>query len=88
MSDGPYGLGSVTAYALPIILSGAFSMGGEGGAPSGMPTGQDGGMGAMGGMGIMSSYSPVIGSTYLGISVSVSLVVALLSSIYPAWKAS
>ena len=37
------GLGSVTAYALPIILSGAFSMGREGGAPSGMPTGQDGG---------------------------------------------
>jgi len=37
---------------------------------------------------MMSSYSPVMGSTYLGISVAVSLVVALLSSIYSAWKAS
>lgn len=82
------GLGAVTAYALPIILSGAFSMGGVSGQTSGIPTGQNGGMGAMGGMGIMSSYTPVIGSTYLGISVGVSLVVALLSSIYPAWKAS
>ncbi len=62
-------------------------MGGEGGGTPGAGAGQTGGMGQMG-MGGMGSYSPIISSTYLGIAVAVSLAVALLSSVYPAWKAS
>ena len=69
-------LGSGAAYALPALLAGGFGMGGA-----------DGETGA-GGMGGMPSYTPVISSTYLSIAEAVSLAVALLSSVYPAWKAS
>lgn len=83
-------LGSLTAYGLPIILENAMGFGaggtpgeqmGSGGGFDGMPMG-----GAMAGG--FSSFTPVISPTFVGMAVALSMVVTLLSSAYPAWKAS
>ena len=78
------GLGSVMAYALPAVLAGGF--GSASGQPSGTGSVRPTGMGQASAM--MASYTPVISSTYLGIAIALSIVVTLLSSAYPAWKAS
>ena len=75
------GLGSIAAYAIPILLAGGFGAG-QGSQPS------VGGFGASAGANIMGSYTPVIGSIYLVVATGLSVAVTLLSSAYPAWKAS
>jgi len=76
-------LGSITAYTIPIILEGGFGLG-FGRAPRtglGQPrAGQTPGM--------IPSYTPVISLTYLSIAIAVSIIVTLVSTAYPAWKAS
>ena len=75
------GLGSIAAYAIPILLAGGFGAG-QASQPS------VGGFGASAGANIMGSYTPVIGSIYLVVATGLSVAVTLLSSAYPAWKAS
>ena len=78
-------LGSITAYSLPIILEHTMGFGeqmGSGGGFNGMP------MGGQGMAGGFSSFTPVISPTFVGMAVALSMVVTLLSSAYPAWKAS
>ena len=78
-------LGVVTAYVLSTLLTAGFGPGGEM-----MAQGQQQGGGMGGGMGAMgiSSFTPVISPTYVGIAVALSIAVTLLSSAYPAWRAS
>jgi putative ABC transport system permease protein len=80
-------IGIIAAYVLPTILEGTF---GGGGFSSSQEIGnvQNQSIGGMG-QGIGSiSFSPVISPTYVGIAVTLSILVTLLSSAYPAWKAS
>lgn len=75
------GLGVIVANALSVVLRG-FGMG----AGPGMGAGAGAGAGQPSNM--MTSYTPVISLTYIGIATAVSIAVTLLSSAYPAWKAS
>ena len=70
------GLGAMMAYALPLLLGGGLGRG-----PRTPP-------GIRGAPPIVMSYTPVISTTYLGIATALSIIVTLISSAYPAWRAS
>jgi putative ABC transport system permease protein len=80
------GAGTALAYALPAALQsfGAGMTSTGGGVGGGF-----GGMGAFGGSGGFSmSFTPLISFYYVGIASATSLIVTLLSTAYPAWRAS
>lgn len=80
------GAGTALAYALPAALQsfGAGMTSTGGGVGGGM-----GGIGAFGGSGGFSmSFTPLISFYYVGIASATSLIVTLLSTAYPAWRAS
>jgi len=73
------GLGSGLAYLITALL---------GGMSGGMKIGAGAGAGFGSSPGLVSSFTPVISPFYIGLAMVTSLVVTLLSSAYPAWKAS
>jgi putative ABC transport system permease protein len=78
------GLGTAAAFAIPLLLGevGEFGPGSGSNTPSGQPSG-------FGSSGDMSfAYTPIISLQYVVIAVVVSIVIALLSSAYPSWKAA
>ncbi len=78
------GLGAIVAYAIPIILGGLMA----GAGPENSIGANDGQSMGAGFRNIRLSYTPAISLTYLGIATAMSIAVTLLSSAYPAWKAS
>ena len=74
-------LGFGVSYLIPLMLEGFMagpsSAGGHGAAPAG-------GMGA----GFALSFTPIVSLSNIGVAVSISIAVTLLSSLYPAWRAS
>lgn len=78
------GLGVAVAYIIPIMLGGMTGF--EPDSGSNGPSSQSSGMGPPPGMSF--AYTPLISIRYVVISVVVSIVIALLSSAYPSWKAA
>ena len=78
------GLGAAVAYIIPIMLGGMAGF--EPDSGSNGPSSPSSGMGPPPGMSF--AYTPLISSRYVVISVVVSIVIALLSSAYPSWKAA
>ena len=78
------GLGVAVAYIIPIMLGGMAGF--EPDSGSNGPSSQSSGMGPPPGMSF--AYTPLISIRYVVISVVVSIVIALLSSAYPSWKAA
>jgi len=79
------GLGIAAAFAIPLLLGEM----GDFGPPdpgSNMPSSQSSGMGPPGGMSF--AYTPIISLQYVVIAVVASIIIALLSSAYPSWKAA
>jgi len=74
------GFGTAVSYALPAA-AGNLSFG------QGMPT-QQTSFGGGAGMNFMSSYTPVIAPLYLVVATALSIAITLLSTAYPAWRAS
>jgi putative ABC transport system permease protein len=79
------GLGTAAAYAIPLLLAGMgdFVPPNPG---SNMPSGQPAGFESAAGMAF--AYTPLISLQYVIVAVVVSIVIALLSSAYPSWKAA
>ena len=79
------GLGIAAAFAIPLLL-GEMGDFGPPGSGYNAPSGQSSGMGPPGGMSF--AYTPLISLQYVVIAVVASIVIALLSSAYPSWKAA
>jgi putative ABC transport system permease protein len=82
------GLGSVMAYVLPLITGGGMLGLGVGGGQGGTRPGGGVSGGEMMGSIFGASTTPVLSPTILGLAVLISMTVTLLSTVYPAWKAS
>jgi len=79
------GFGTLVSYALPAF-AGSWGAGFSSG--QGMAGQQQTSGGGFGGMGFMLSYTPVIAPLYLVVATVLSIVITLLSTAYPAWRAS
>lgn len=78
------GLGIAAAFVIPLLLGG---MGGFGPDPgSNTQSSQASGFGSPPGMSF--AYTPLIGIQYVIIAVVASIIISLLSSAYPSWKAA
>lgn len=65
-------VGSLIAYLIPLVLSGGI-----------------GGLGIRtSGQNILTSYSPIINPTYIFISTAIAIIVTLVASAYPSWRAA
>ena len=78
------GLGTAAAFAIPLLLGEMGDFGPNSG--SNAPSSQPSGMGPPGGMSF--AYTPLISLQYVVIAVVASIIIALLSSAYPSWKAA
>ena len=79
------GLGTAAAFIIPLLLAGM----GDFVPPdpgSNTPSRQPAGFGPSGNMSF--AYTPLISLQYVVVAVVVSIVIALLSSAYPSWKAA
>jgi len=70
------GLGTLVAYALPMAVEGF----GQNMPQQRTMLGQ--------GMNFMSSFTPIIGPLYVIVATTMSILITLLSTVYPAWRAS
>jgi ABC-type antimicrobial peptide transport system permease subunit len=72
------GLGTAVAFIIPLLL------GEVGGYET--PSGQSNGFGPPAGMSF--AYTPLISMQYVVVAFVVSILISLLSSAYPSWKAA
>ena len=72
--------GFAVAYIIPLLLGGFMTGAGPGGDP--------GAGHAPAGAAASMSFTPVVSVSNIGVAVSISIAVTLLSSLYPAWRAS
>lgn len=76
------GLGATAAFLIPLLLGEVGGFNHEANAPAG----QQAGFGPAAGMSF--AYTPIISLQYVIIAVVVSIIISLLSSAYPSWKAA
>lgn len=75
--------GSVISFLIPNILTGNMFRGGRTRAPA-----QTGGPGGFGGSFMGLSYTPIITPETVSIAFTLAVIVSIISSLYPAWRAA